>query len=474
MSSRIAGRVLPLTATATAVDASRRRNATLIITALGTFLSLAAYTLPLTDLATLSTALAAGPAARTWILSSMSVGLTAAMLLAGSLADRYGRRRLFVLGAAVLLLGNVVDLGAGLVAADVRATVFVVGRVVAGVGAAAVVASALALLADAFPRPAERATAGSAWAVALGAGIAAGPFGAAIANRAGQWWLSYLGLAVLTAALMVVAGRGLVESRSADRRRLDLIGAAVFLVAAVMILVGLVDLRTAAHRWEPMTMIIAALLVFGAFIVVELKRRAPMLDPRYFRDRQFTAVQVAAFTVGLGSIGLMSVSGVFLIANFGLGVLATSIVFTSWSLASTVTAFFARRLPSWLNGRTQLALGLLVIAVGQMILIRAESVGAMLPGFLIAGIAAGVVNSALGRETAATAPQGRTGLGSGISNTARYLGSAIGVTLCATLLLHGGTNPQQLQSGWSYAVAVASALLALGGVTVLILNRRTG
>ncbi|WP_168207296.1 MFS transporter [Microlunatus elymi] len=454
-----------------AVGPARSRNATLIITAAGTFLALAAYTLPLTDLATLSSALAAGAAARTWILSSMSVGLTAAMLLAGTLADRYGRRRMFVLGAAVLLLGTVVDLAAGIVNVDLRSVTFIVGRVITGIGAAAVVAAALALLAEAFPRPAERATAGSTWAVALGAGIAAGPFGAALANRAGQWWLSYLGLAVLSAALLVVGGRGLAESRSADRRRLDLAGAVMFLLAAVTILIGLVDLRTSADRREPVIMIAVAVLLFVAFVMIEFRRRDPMLDPRYFRDRDFAAVQVAAFAVGLGSIGLMSVSGVFMIADFHLGVLATSIVFTCWSLASTVTAYFARRLPGWLRGRRQLGVALLIIAVGQLTLIRAESVAAMLPGFLIAGIAAGVVNSALGRETAGTAPEGRTGLGSGINNTARYLGSAIGVTLCASLLLHGGMDRRQLESGWTYAVALATALLAAGGVAVLILNR---
>ncbi|GAB3916598.1 hypothetical protein GCM10027613_15320 [Microlunatus endophyticus] len=103
-------------------------------------------------------------------------------------------------------------------------------------------------------------------------------------------------------------------------------------------------------------------------------------------------------------------------------------------------------------------------------MIGTASLAPMVIGLLVSGIAAGVVNAGLGRETAASAPAGRSGLGSGVNNTARYLGSAIGATVAATLLLHGGHDARVLEHGWSSAVVVCSLAAAVGGV--LALGRR--
>jgi MFS family permease len=447
-------------------------RATLVVAAAGTFLSLAAYTLPLSDFATLSTALSAGPAAQTWILSSMSLGLTATMLLAGTLADRHGRRLIFLLGAVVLAAGSLVPVAASVLSGQFRSEAFIAGRIIEGAGAAAVVASALALIAEAFPQPNQRALASSVWGAALGAGISVGPVGAAVANRVGHWWLAYLGLAVLTGLLTLAGAILLVESRAVLRRRADLIGTGAFLAATMLLLIGLVWFRTAASVRDPLIMIGVAVALFVIFVVSQFKITEPILDLRLFRQPRFAAVHLAGLITGFGSIGLMSLVGTYMVIALGLGVWQTTGLIVVWAGTSTLTAIAVRWLPSWFHPGRQLGWGLLVIAAGQFILIKADSIPVMIAGLLVAGLAAGVVNAGLGRETAASAPEGSSGLGSGVNNTARYLGSAIGVTVAATLLLHGGHDLARLQAGWSSAVLATSTVAALGGVAVLALGRR--
>lgn len=456
----------------TARDTGQGRRITLAIAAAGTFLALAAYTLPLSDFATLSAALGAGPAAQTWILSSMSLGLTAALLLSGTLADRHGRRLVFLVGAGVLVVGTLLAVLADLLTGPLRPDTFIAGRIVEGVGAAAVIASALALISEAFVRPQDRALASSVWGASLGAGIAIGPVGAAVAGQAGHWWLSYAGLGVLTVLLIMVAAAGLAESRSARRDRPDLIGTALFLAGTVLLLIGLVGVRTATSALVPVILFVIAGLLLAIFVISQFRFAEPMLDLRLFRQPRFAAVHVSGLIVGFGSIGLASLVGTYAVIVLGLGVWQTTGLIAVWAGASTVTAVAVRWLPAWAHGGRQLGWGLLVIAAGQLIMINAATIPPMLIGLLVSGIAAGVVNAGLGRETAASAPEGRSGLGSGVNNTARYLGSAIGVTVSATLLLHGGHDLRLLHSGWNAAVVVCSVAVAIGAVVVLLLGRR--
>jgi MFS family permease len=352
----------------------------------------------------------------------------------------------------------------------IRPDAFIAGRIVEGAGAAAVVASALALLSEAFPRPAERALASSVWGASLGAGIAIGPVGAAIADQLGHWWLSYAGLGLLALVLIGVGAVTLAESRSALRQRPDLLGTGLFVTATSLALVALVALRTSNSAAVPVIMIAGAAALAVIFVISQLRLAEPMLDLRLFRQPRFAAAHLAGLMVGFGSIGIASLVATYSAIVLGLNVWQTSGLIGVWAGMSTVTAIAVRWLPDWFHGGRQLGWGMLAIAVGQLIMINTYATGQLVIGLLISGIAAGVVNAGLGRETAATAPGGRSGLGSGVNNTARYLGSAIGVTVTATLLLHGGHDVRLLHAGWNVAVVVCSVAIALGGVAVLRLG----
>src|SRR3954454_799055 len=163
------------------VDRARHARRTLLSASAGTLTAMVAFTAPLSTVNPTVAGLDAGVAGRTWILSSMSIGLGAFLLTAGRVADDYGRRRTFVAGALVLAAGAL----AGAVAGDT--TLFVLARVVQGIGGAALIAASLGMIAAAFPDPRRRAHATGIWGASLGAGIAIGPVVSVGAARLPYW-----------------------------------------------------------------------------------------------------------------------------------------------------------------------------------------------------------------------------------------------------------------------------------------------
>ena len=196
------------------MDHARR---TLLSATLGTLTVLVAFTAPLANINQTAAGLGAGVSGRTWILSSMSIGLGAFLLTAGRVADDFGRRRTFVAGSLVLAVGSVV----ATLTPDVE--VFVLARILEGMGGAAVVAAGLGMIAAAFPDPLERARATGWWGASVGAGIAVGPILSTWLGRWHSWRDVYAIIAVAGVALAFGATR-CPESRSSHRARLDVPG----------------------------------------------------------------------------------------------------------------------------------------------------------------------------------------------------------------------------------------------------------
>ncbi|MBP2371641.1 MFS transporter [Pseudonocardia parietis] len=165
------------------------------VTAAGTFLAMTAFSGPLSIITAIAADLGSGPVATSWILSSMSLGLAVTMLIAGALGDELGHRRVFLVGAVLLAVGSAV---CGLAPGS---AVLVAGRIVQGVGAAALVACGLALLSHAVPAGPRRARATGAWGVAMGAGPSFGPLLGALSETLSSWRYAYLVMGLLALVL---------------------------------------------------------------------------------------------------------------------------------------------------------------------------------------------------------------------------------------------------------------------------------
>jgi MFS family permease len=424
-------------------------------------LTLVAFTAPLAILNATATSLGADTAGRIWILSSMSVGLGAVLLSTGTIADDYGRRRTFVAGMLVLALASF------LAALAPQTPMFVFARVLQGVGGAAVIASSLGLIAHAFAPGPARAAASGVWGAAVGAGIAVGPLVAAGLDRLADWRDTYwlLGAAVLAVA---VAARVLVgESRSDRPRGLDLPGVVTLGVGISALLAALVEGRLGWTRPTVLVLAVVAALALALFVLVQARVAAPMLEPSLWRQPAFAVATGAAFATGAGVLGLMPYLAGFLEAALGIPATTGAVLFLAWSGTSVLSALLARRIPARVSGRVQLAIGLLGVAAGQLALggVAADSTWVrFVPGLLVAGVASGILNAALGREAVASVPAGRSGMGSGANNTARYVGSAIGVTVVAVIVAGA---PGGAIAGWNLAVLVTAVISISGALLVL-------
>ncbi|MDT7587744.1 MAG: hypothetical protein QOE32_5294 [Pseudonocardiales bacterium] len=436
---------------------------TVVLAALGTFLALVAFTLPMSALPTLATALRAGPAAQTWVLSSMSVGLAAGLLVSGALADDFGRRRMFVAGAGVLAVTLVIG-------ASVSSPLpFVLARVGQGLGAAALVACGLGLVGHTFPAGPARSRATGIWGASVGAGIAAGPLLAALLdNTAAGWRAAYLLVAVLTVALGVASRLLLTESRAIRSHPVDAVGAVLLGTGLSALLAGLVTGRDGWTRPMVIVLLAGGALLLLAFVFVERRSPAPLLDLALFRRPDFVAATAAGLATGLGVIAVMSLVSTVIERGLGGSPVMGALALLGWSGVSVFTALAARRLPARVDGDMQLAAGLLVVAAGLAALAGlhpGDGLGRLLPGLVVAGLGSGVLNAALGRQAVSSVPAGRAGMGSGANNTARYLGSAVGVTIAAVL----ATRPVAggLLVGWNAAVLVSVLFSVLGAAVVL-------
>jgi len=446
-------------------------RSTLLVVALATTTALATFTAPLATITSTAAGLDAGPAGRTWILSSMAIGLGAFLLSAGTLADDRGRRRVFVTGLALLLVSSVVC------AAAPDDVVFVLGRIGQGAGAAAVIAAGLGLIAQAFAPGPDRAAASGVWGASVGAGIAIGPLASAGLDLVVGWRAVHVVLAAASLAVALMALRRVEESRMPERRGLDLAGTVLFTGATGSFLAALVESRLGWDRVPTLVLAASAVVLAVGFVVVERRTRAPMLDLGLFTRPAFLAATVAATVTGGGIIALLSTMAGFLDGALGIDAFGAAWLLLAWSGTSVVTALLARRLPPSFGGRQQLVAGLLVVALGQLLL---SGVGPdatwvrFLPGLLVAGVASGVVNSALGREAVASVPAGRAGMGSGANNTARYVGSAIGVGVVSAILGAPRSGPpvEALVDGWNVAALVTAGVTAVGGVVVALCRER--
>jgi MFS family permease len=441
---------------------------TLLMASLATLLVLVTFVTPLATGVRTTADLAAGPGAQAWLLSAMSVGLAAALLTAGVLADDLGRRRVFCGGLAVL------GLGAAVVAAAGSPALFIGGRLLQGVGGAAVVACALGLIGHAFPPGPARSRAAAVWGASVGAGTGLGGLVTVALDHGQGWRTTYWATAAAALVLAAVARWTLVESGGNADRRVDVAGIVLLAGGVSALLAGLVQSRSGWGQPSVVVLLAGGVLLLAAFVPAELRQAAPMIDLRLFRVPGFLAATVGAFVTGATVVGLSSYVPTVLQRGLGESLLTATLLVLVWSAVSTVTALGVRFLPG-LDGRVLLALALAVCAAGlggYAVLGVGASGARLLPGLLVLGVGYGAANAALGREAVAHVPPARAGMGSGANNTARYLGAAIGVTL--VVLVVGAGSPagttEGLLAGWDRA-ALGGAVVTLLGALVVALIR---
>ena len=366
-----------------------------------------------------------------WVVDAYALVLAALTLVCGSLADRSGRRRVFVVGVALF---SVASLLCG-IAPD---PLFLdLARALQGVGGAAMFATALALIAQEFP-VGERATALGAWGATTGAAVAVGPLvGGLLTDGLGWEWVFFVNVPIGAAAMAVALAR-VAESRDPAAGEVDWPGVLTFSGALFLLVFGL--LRGSAEGWTSGVIVAAlagAAALLLAFVAVELRRERPMLDVRMFRVPAFTGASVVAFAVAASMFSMLLYIVLYLQNLLGHSPLEAGLRFLPMTVLSFAVSPLAARAAERVPRRALLGSGLTAVGVG-LLLMRDVEVGsdwtALLPGFVVVGIGAGVVNPVLADVALAVLPLARAGIAAGSNNTFRLVGVATGIAALGAVL----------------------------------------
>jgi MFS family permease len=448
------------TAAPPSVAAPPVRRAVLPVTVAAPFLVLMAYAAPAATLPQTAAGLDAGQIGQIWILNGIALGLSATLLTAGALADNLGRKRIFVLGAALL---TVASLAAALAP---NALVFVPARIVQGVSGAALLAASLGMIGHAFPGPA-RVKATALWGAMIGAGLTAGPLLSGL--LAEHWsWRAIYGLTAVGAALLgAVAPPVLAESRADKPQRVDLPGVTALALGLTALLAAVTQGRTGWAQTSVAVLFAIAAVLLAGFVVIELRSRAPMLDLGLFRRRAFLASILGAIVIGLAVIGPLSYMPTVLARTHGFDALEAAETMAIWTGVSVAASIVAGRLR--IPARPQLAIAFALGAAGALGLLGLghdwswpHAVGAL----IVVGVGSGLANAALARLAVESVPADRAGMGSGANNTARYIGGSLGVA--ASVAIAGSAH--DLADGADTMFVAAAIVSAAGAVLVLLLR----
>jgi EmrB/QacA subfamily drug resistance transporter len=408
-----------------------------------------------------------------WTVNAYTLTLAALILLGGSLGDRFGRRRLFVVGVVWFAVASLL---CGL-APDVRT--LVVARALQGVGGALLTPGSLAILQATF-RAGDRARAIGAWSGLAGIAGAAGPFlGGWLVESASWRWVFLINVPV-AAAVVLVTVRHVPESADPEApHRLDLPGALLGALGLGLLTYGLIawpDHGPAALRVAlPLAGAVAAM---AGFVSRERTARAPMLPLAIFSSRQFTATNLVTFAVyaALGGVFFLLVLHLQVVADFspvlaGLALLPVTAVML---LLSARAGALAQRI----GPRLPMSLGPLVAALGVAGMSRigpdATYLLDVLPPVLVFGLGLSLTVAPLTSTVLAAAPDRHAGLASGVNNAvARSAGLVAVAVLPLVVGLSGDAyaRPDLLEPAFSSAMVVCSLLLVSGGLLAAVTVR---
>lgn len=400
-----------------------------------------------------------------WVLDAYTLPLAATVLTAGALADRLGRRRVFLVGMVLFSVASAACAGAGSIEALIAA------RAVQGLGGAILFATALALIAQVAPTADQRATALAVFGAAIGGAFAIGPFvGGGLTELLGWRAIFWINVPIGVAGVVVTL-RWVGESRDEQARAVDWPGQVALIGGMFLLVLGL--LRGNEAGWTSggiVVTLLGAVALLVAFGVIQLRSSRPMLPLRLLRDRAFAGAQVAVMGISASFFALFLYLTLYLQSVLGLSPLETGLVYLPGTLAMFVVSGLTASLAASVSPARLATVGLALVAVGLATLLLTEvdsSWTVVLPGVLITCVGTGLFNPAASALALNALPEHQSGLASGANDLFRQTGIAVGIAALGTLVPAGdalGGDPQRYVAGLHDAIVAASALAAVAAI----------
>jgi EmrB/QacA subfamily drug resistance transporter len=360
-----------------------------------------------------------------WVVDAYALGLASLLLTAGTLADKFGHRRIFVIGLIWFTTASI------LCGISSSPTMLNLARGLQGIGGAAMFATSLSLIAQAFSGP-DRGTAFGIWGATVGAAVAVGPLVGGVLVEQISWQAIFfvnvpIGIAAVAVALMKVD-----EFRSPWAQRLDPPGLVTFSGGLFLLIFALV--RGNAEGWGSaliVGLLAGAVVLLTAFVFVE--RRAgdnAMFDLKLFRKPAFGGASIAAFGLSASMFAMFLYLTLYIQNTLGYTPQQTGLRFLPLTVVSFVVAPLSGRASRTVPLRVLFGVGMTLVGIGLLLMSGIDASSgwtALLPGFIIGGAGVGMVNPSLAQAAVGVVPPQRAGMASGINSTFRQVGIATGI-----------------------------------------------
>jgi len=438
---------------------------TLIVTGLGFFMVLLDSSIVLVALPTIQSNLHTQLSDLQWTIDAYTLPFAALMLTTGSLGDRFGRKRLFMIGLVLFLIGSVV---CGF-ASTLSWLIF--GRVVQGMGAAALSPGSLSLLVSTFSEPRARAQAIGIWSGISGVSIAAGPLIGGLILHVASWPVIFFVNIPVGVVALALGIPFLVESRNPNSQKIDLPGQVLVIGGLTCLIMALI--QGSSQGWTSpviLSLFSGAAVLLTVFLVVEARVREPLMPLNLFANRRFSIANLAAIFLGFVIIGAMFFLTQYFQTVQGSTALEASIRLLPITVCTFIISPVAARLTERLGPRPPIILGALLATAGFILLTSLEpnSGYATLWWKLgILGVGIGFMFAPLTVVVLSATPAGRAGLGSSMLNTFRQVGVTLGTAVLGAFVLQqfaGNIVSQLIQRGvsGSGSATIASKIASAG------------
>ncbi|MEU3513338.1 DHA2 family efflux MFS transporter permease subunit [Streptomyces longwoodensis] len=408
-----------------------------------------------------------------WTVSAYTLTFAVLLMFGAALGDRFGRRRLFVVGLTVFTGAS----AAAAMAPSIGA--LIAARAVQGVGAAVLMPLTLTLLTAAVPA-AKRGMMFGIWGAVNGLAVAAGPLiGGSLTEHVSYHWIFWINVPI-GLALLPLARLRLAESHGAGAR-LDVPGTLLASGGLFGIVYGLV--RGPADGWTNslvLTSLFTGAVLVAGFVLYSSRAAAPMLPMRLFRSRAFSGINAASLLMFVGMFG-----SIFLLSQYMQGVLGYSpteagLRMLPWTGMPMLVAPIAGILSDRIGGRPVVAAGLFIQAAGLAWLAAVATADAsyasQLPGLVLSGIGMALYFAPAANLVMSSVLPHEQGIASGANNALREVGGALGIAIMSSIFsAQGGyESAQSFVDGLRPAVVAGALLVVLGAFAALVIPARQG
>ncbi|WP_244415026.1 MFS transporter [Streptomyces hygroscopicus] len=468
------GGMPPIAASATLPETTRRTAApawlVMLLVCAGQFLVVLDVSVVNVALPAMRTGLGLSELGLQWIVNAYVITFAGFMLLGGRAADIFGRKRIFVLGLALF---TVASLGGALAQQPWQ---LIAARTVQGVGAAVLSPATLTILTTSFPTGPARTHAIATWtAVGAGGGAVGGLVGGVLTEYLSWRWVLLINVPV---GALVLAGAALwlTESRQGAARRLDVPGAVLVTGGLALVAYGIVQTETDGWRSASALLPLAAgLVVIAAFLAVEARAKAPLMPLGLFRLRSVHSANGAMVLAGAAMFSMWYFLSLYVQNVLGYRPLEAGLSFIPHSLSIVLGSKIAPRLMNRLGAKTLAIAGAVISASGMAwqgtMDVDGTYLGTILgPGILMA-LGAGLTATPIAAIATSGAAPADQGLVSGLINTSRQMGGALGLSVLSTVAasrIEAGHGPKALADGYGLAFQVGSMIL-LGSILLMII-----